>query len=130
MSLNSIEYTLLSSVLFFVLNEQNLIDLLDKEKCHNTWQNIIKTLFFAGYIFLYLFINKQQNKNNIQIVLFSSIILFLLSVLASTKSNQLNLGENDKKCPNTLSVFVYSLVFGGIIYIMMIKNDEIINKLN
>lgn len=121
MSLNNIEYSLLSGVLFFVLNEQNFISLLNKENCHNTWQNILKTIFYVGFIYLYLFINKQHN-NNMQIVLLSTIILFLLSILGSTKSGQLEIDKNNEKCPTTLSALVYSLIYGGIIYIILNKN--------
>lgn len=113
MSLNSIEYSLISSVMFIVLNEQNLLPLVNKEKCHNTWHNLSKTVLYLIYVIIYLKINKQ---NDIQIILLSVITFLLLSIIGSSKTKQLSLGKFDKKCPTTLSVILYSIVFGGIIY--------------
>lgn len=124
MSLNSIEYSLISGVMFFVLNEQNIIPLLDEEKCHNTWHNLIKTIFYIIYMLIYL---KLNNKNNYDILILSLIIFLLISIIGSGKKKQLIIDKKNNKCPTTLSALLYSLVFGGLIYIFIEKNNKLIS---
>lgn len=124
MSMNSIEYSLISGVMFFVLNEQNIIPLLNEEKCHSTSHNLVKIIFYSIFMLIYLKVNER---NNYDILLLSVIIFFTISTIGSTKSKQLILNKNNKKCPSTLSALLYSLVFSGLIYIFIEKNNKLIN---